>query len=254
MKKVLALIILFAGLGAAAAVPTGSLLEGVKPGPDGKIDVVTMFPHQDDETIFVGGTILKMKHENPNVRVHIVCFTLGELSSAKDTLKITPEFQGKIRTQELRAAATVLGADEVIQLDYHDQGLSKAPFNDLVQKALDEIDNTGAEVVVTYGPDGMSGHIDHRTLSKAVAQAFPQSHAQKLYYAAMPDSFGRIYKAYNKIGYTKAEFKVDIRKYKELKKLALYEHSTQKFFSGKFTSPSIEMLYNNEWFRLGASN
>ena len=63
MKKVLALIIFSAGLGAAAAVPTGSLLAGVKPGPDGKTDVLLVFPHQDDETIFVGGSIMAMKKD-----------------------------------------------------------------------------------------------------------------------------------------------------------------------------------------------
>ena len=178
MKKyfslTIVLLMLAIGIQAAAAIPTGSLLDGVHPGPDGKINVITMFPHQDDETIFVGGTILKMKTEDPRVRVHIMCFTLGELSGAMKTLKITPEFQGKIRTKELEAAATVLKADEVIQLDYHDQGLAKADYNQLVQKALDGIEKTHAEVVITYGPDGMSGHIDHRTLSRAVTRRVPE--------------------------------------------------------------------------------
>jgi len=252
LKKIFA-VLLFLALAASAGAPVGSLVHGVNPGPDGKTDVVTMFPHQDDETIFVGGTILKLKHENPEVRVHIVCFTLGELSSAKETLKITPELQGRIRTEELRAAAAVLGADELIQLSYHDQGLAKVEFSQLVEKALSMIEQTGAEVVVSYGPDGMTGHIDHRTLCRAVTEAFKQSRAQKLYYAALPKSLGPIYKAINKFGYTEATIKVEVRPYKKLKKLAIYEHTTQKFFSGTLTSPNIETLYNYEWFRLEAS-
>jgi len=39
----------------AWAVPKGDLLEGVRPGPDGMIDVLTVFAHQDDESIYGGG-------------------------------------------------------------------------------------------------------------------------------------------------------------------------------------------------------
>ena len=48
MKKYLSfalmLLALAVGSQAAAAVPTGSLLDGVKPGADGKINVITIFP------------------------------------------------------------------------------------------------------------------------------------------------------------------------------------------------------------------
>ena len=253
IKIALVMVLLALAFAARAEVPVGSLLGGVRPGPDGKIDVITIFPHEDDETIFVGGTILKMK-QDPRVRVHIMCLTLGELSSAKEQLHITPEFQGKIRVQELRAAAAVLQADEVIQMDYHDQGLAGADQKILRQKVLEAIDETHAEVVITYGPDGMSGHIDHRTLSKAVTDVFPQSKAQRLYYVALPKSLGPIYKAVNKFGYTEATIAVDIMPYKKLKKLAMYEHATQKFFSGTFTSPNIESWYDYEWFKLAATN
>jgi N-acetylglucosamine malate deacetylase 2 len=252
IKIMLVMALLALTFAARAEVPVGDLLQGVRPGPDGMIDVITIYPHEDDETIFTGGTILKMK-EDPRVRVHIMCLTLGELSGAKKTLNITPEFQGKIRAQELKAAAAVLKADEVIQLDYHDQGLAGADQELLRQKVLAAIDETHAEVVITYGPDGMSGHIDHRTLCKAVTDVFPQSHAQRLYYAAMPSSLGHIYKVVNRIGYTQADIAVDISPYKKLKKLALDEHATQVFFSGS-TSTHVESMYDHEWFKLAAEN
>jgi N-acetylglucosamine malate deacetylase 2 len=252
IKVALVLMMLLISLAARAEVPVGDLLTGVRPGPDGMIDVITVYPHEDDETIFTGGTILKMK-EDPRVRVHILCATLGELSGAKNVLHITPEFQGKIRSQELRAAAAVLKADEVIQWDYHDQGLAKADQAELRRKVLDAVNATGAEVVITYGPDGMSGHMDHRTLSKAVTDVFPETKAQRLYYAAMPSSLGHIYKVVNHIGYTQADIAVDIGPYKQLKKLALDEHATQVFFSGS-TSTHVESLYDYEWFKLAAEN
>ncbi len=236
----------------AAAVPQGSLLDGVKPGPDGKIDLVTIFPHEDDE-LNAAGTFMKLKKEDPRVRTHIVCFTLGELSSAKETLNLTPEFQGKIRTKELEAAATVIGVDSLIQLQYHDQGLPKVPPEELRNKVLEVIEKTGAEVVITYGPDGMTGHMDHMTLSKAVDEAFPKSAAQKLYYAAMPKEYCPLVKAINKTGCTAATMCVDIKAEMKLKKLAWYEHATQKFFSGPIHSPDFEFLREDECFNLAAS-
>ncbi len=255
MKRIIPGIIIFLVLAvkASAAVPEGSLLEGVKPGPDGKIDIVTMFPHQDDE-LNAAGTFMKLKKENPAVRAHIVCFTLGELSGAKETLNLTPEFQGKIRTKEMEAAATVIGVDSLIQLQYHDQGLPKVPPEELRKKVREIIDRTGAEIVITYGPDGMTGHMDHITLSKAVTDAFPNSSAQKLYYAAMPKEYCPLLKALNKTGCTAATIKVDIRPYKKMKKLAWYEHATQKFFSGPIPSPDLTFLRDFEYFKPAETN
>jgi LmbE family N-acetylglucosaminyl deacetylase len=248
----LALTVLAVPMILKAGVPKGSLLDGVKPGPDGKIDLVTIFPHEDDE-LNAAGSFLKLKKENPNVRTHIVCFTLGELSSAKETLNLTPEFQGKIRTKELEAAATVIGVDSLIQLQYHDQGLPTVPLEELRNKVLEVIEKTHAEVVITYGPDGLTGHLDHLTLSKAVADAFPKSGAQKLYYAAMPKEYCPLVKAINKTGCTAATMCVNIKAEKKLKKLAWYEHTTQKFFSGPLPSPDLTFLRNEECFNLAAS-
>jgi len=259
MKKTVAIMAIllgaffFAPNMLVAGVPEASLLEGVKPGPDGRIDIVTMFPHQDDE-LNAAGTFIKLKKEDPRVRTHIVCFTLGELSGAKETLNLTPEFQGKIRTQELEAAATVIGVDSLIQLQYHDQGLAGVAPEDLRKKVLEVIDRTGAEIVITYGPDGMTGHMDHITLSKAVTDAFQDSSAQKLYYAAMPKSICPLVKALNQIGCTEAAIKVDIRPYKKMKKLAWYEHATQKFFSGPIPSPDLTFLRDYEYFQPAKTN
>ena len=61
---------------------------------------------------------------------------------------------------------------------------------------------------------------------------------------------------YSKHGYTLADLKVDIHEYYKLKKLAMYEHTTQKFFSGPFSSMDtvVNGERNYEWFKLAASN
>ena len=251
MKKAMmaGLALFLAASAATARVKPGDILAGVRPGADGKIDVVTIFPHQDDETIFVGGTLLTVKRD-PRVRTHVICLTLGELSSAKEVLKITPEEQGRIRTQELLSAAAALEVDEVIQLHYHDQGLASLDPAALAKEIADLIARTGAEVVITYGTDGITGHIDHRTLSKAVTAAFPQSQAQKLYYVSLPRRLALVYSLHSHTRPQPPTLAVDIRSVKKLKDLALHEHATQRDFSGRFSTLEMTGKIKHEWFTL----
>jgi len=244
------MIMVVAGAAAGKAFST-DILEGVKPGPDGKIDVLTIFPHQDDESIFVGGTLLKLKAD-PRVRTHILCLTLGDKSGAKDRLHISEPKMGEIRVAELQSAAADLGADELIQLKYHDQGLAGLDQAALVQELAGLIDRTGAEVVITYGPDGMSGHIDHRTLSRAVTSAFPSSSAQRLYYVSAPAWVSFLYRPLNHDRPVPPTARVDIRAEKRLKKLALFAHASQFQFSSVGLSMEMLNALNYEWFALAA--
>jgi LmbE family N-acetylglucosaminyl deacetylase len=249
MKRValVAVACLLIGFSAAARVPTGDVLAGITPGPDGKIDVLTIFPHQDDETIFVGGTMLKLKHD-PRVRVHILCMTMGDMTDVKDKLHISQEQMGRIRMAELQSAAADLGADEVIQLHYHDQGLASQDQDMLVAEVRGIIDQVGAEVLFTYGPDGMTGHIDHITLSKVVARAFPRSSAQKLYYVSLGNGLKPFY---HMIGGGKplpATIRVDIRDERKLKELALDAHASQRHFSSIGYAMEMMMSIRYEYF------
>jgi len=253
MRKMILTIGLSLLLGSAALgrPREGSILDGIRPGPDGKIDVVTIFPHQDDETIFVGGTLLIAK-QDPRVRTHIVCFTLGDLSSARDYLHITGEELAKIRIEELQSAATVLRVDELIQLDHPDQGLPKLPPEALAEEAREMIERTGAEVVITYGPDGMTGHSDHRALSAAVFAAFPQSQAQRLYYVSLSRFWSGVFPNEAKLRPQPATVKVDIAPVKKLKGLALSTHASQKFYSGWLLNLGMMNRFDHEWFARAA--
>ena len=249
IAMVVGLALFLAASTATGRVKAGDVLAGVQPGADGKIDVVTIFPHQDDETIFVGGTLLTVK-KDPRVRTHVICLTLGELSSAKEVLKITPEEQARIRTQELQSAAAALKVDELIQLKYHDQGLAKLDQAALTQEIVDLIARTGAEVVITYGADGITGHIDHRTLSQAVTAAFPQSQAQKLFYVSLPRRLAFLFSLYSHTRPKPPTLAMDIRPVRKLKSLALHEHATQRDFSGKFSDLKLMGAIKHEWFTL----
>lgn len=258
MKKIAVFASVFLLAAAAhARVPMGGLIEGIEPGPDGMIDVLTVFAHQDDETIPGGGTLIKLS-KDPRVRIHIACLTLGDMSEAKDFLKITPEHLGQIRSRELETAASVLGAVEVIQLDYHDQGLEGADQEELVRKVREIIASTGAEVVVTHEPAGVTRHPDHVTCSRVATEAFSRTGAKRLYYVTLPRS---LYASRYLITPFKAEakpvfptLKVDIKRELKLKRMAMCAHATQRHFSlVGMVMVEIGMI-NREWFALAAEN
>jgi len=249
MKKMMLCVMLVFACRVSAGIPTGSLLEGVNPGADGKIDVLTIFPHPDDEVAYSGGTLLKLK-QDPRVRVHILCMTLGELSPAKDHLGISPGKMAEIRAEELKSAAAVLGADEVIQWDYHDQGLPKADQKELYQRLLDAVHQTDAELIIGYGPEGITGHPDHITGYERTLQAFQNSGAQNLYYVNVPKVLYPIYRYYSRQNPLPATLKVDIRCCKKMKLLALDEHASQKFFIGPMERLEFSVVFNYEYFTL----
>jgi N-acetylglucosamine malate deacetylase 2 len=259
MKKILSsvLFILLLSTQAISAVPKGDLLDGIQPGSDGKIDILAIFAHQDDESIYGGGALLKAKND-PRVRVHFLCMTLGDMSSAKKKLGITSEQLGKIRTEELKTAASVYDAENVFQLRYHDQGLSTADREALIITVVDHIESTGAELVITHDPGGITGHPDHVTTSSVVQTAFNKTTAQKLIYTTFPKYLYVFpYQMGDKEANFKPEkpdFKVDIKNERKLKKMVMYSHTSQKHFSGVGPLMDIVSTFSHEWFIVGGSH
>ncbi len=248
---------LFLAASAWARAPQGDLLEQAVPGPDGKIHVVTVFAHPDDETFYEAGTLLKLK-QDPRVVLHIVCLTVGDMDVAKDRLRITPERLGRIRVRELEAAGAVLGADEVISLGYHDQGLAAADAAVMVRQVQEVLDRVGAEIVITHDPYGISGHPDHVTASRVAKQAFEQSQARRLFYVTMPKTRYFVNSLFSTF-HGPAErvypsLRVNVRGEKRLKKAALFAHSTQAHFSfWNGLAMKEDLLYNFEYFALAES-
>jgi LmbE family N-acetylglucosaminyl deacetylase len=260
MKRMISAIALFTGLAGLAAlsgcsdVPAGSLLDGVKPGPDGKINVVTVFSHPDDETFYTGGTLLKIK-KDPRVRLHIVCMTNGNMDEAKENLGITKDQLGKFRKEELKLAGLVLGADSVVCLDYDDQGLEPADKEIMLKRVLDEINKNKAAIIITNDPFGLSGHSDHIACNAVAKKAFDKSSAQRLYYITMTPwryKYNLIFAlSDSKAEKSKPSLRVDISKEKKLKKLALYSHVTQANFSfWNSIAMTEDLWYNYEYFTL----
>jgi LmbE family N-acetylglucosaminyl deacetylase len=128
-----------------------------------------VFAHPDDETLCAGGTFAKYASAGAEVRV--ISLTKGGAGQIRDASAATRSTLPAVRERELDAAGKELGLIETRCLDYLDGGLSEIDSQVLVELASELISGIEPDVVITFAPDGFSGHPDHTTVGAAVTAA-----------------------------------------------------------------------------------
>lgn len=141
--------------------------------------LLIVLAHPDDESFAMGGTLAKYAAQG--VKVTLVCATRGEAGIAG----LTPDETAQVRTRELEAAATALGLADVRFLGYLDGQLATANPTTVVGQLVDILRAVQPQAVITFGPDGISGHPDHRAIHRFATTAFDQAGLlARLYYLA----------------------------------------------------------------------
>jgi LmbE family N-acetylglucosaminyl deacetylase len=128
-----------------------------------------VFAHPDDETICAGGTLAKYASAGADVRV--VSLTKGGAGQIRDASAATRATLTDVREKELHAAGRELGLTETRCLDYLDGGLTDVDTGVLVELASGLLTELDPDVVITFGPDGFSGHGDHMVVGAVVTTA-----------------------------------------------------------------------------------
>jgi len=152
---------------------------------------MAVFAHPDDETT-VGALLAKYAAEGHDV--YLVCITSGQKGKTPFTDIPMGDELGAAREAELRCAAAKLGIHPPILFRYQDQGISDPRTLEQVgAKLREQIEKLTPDVILTWGPEGVTGHPDHRATSSITTQVFQQhsllNHKpQKLYYVAFPES------------------------------------------------------------------
>jgi len=131
--------------------------------------MLAVFAHPDDESFRIGGTLAKYAHQD--VQVVLLCVTRGEAGIPG----VKSEEARNIRTREARKAAEQLGI-EVYFLDYPDGELAHTNLQSLLEMVACWIDLLQRQVILTFGPDGVSGNPNHVAISNIVTQAFDQTY------------------------------------------------------------------------------
>jgi len=134
-------------------------------------DILVVIAHPDDAEFGVAGTVARWTREGKQV-VYVVC-TSGEKGTSDRTT--TPERLAKMREDEQRAAARLLGVREVVFLRLPDQGLEDTPhFRKMIVRTIRTYQ---PKTVVTSDPyHRYIWHRDHRIVGQVTLDAvFPFS-------------------------------------------------------------------------------
>lgn len=142
-----------------------------------KIRVMAIVAHPDDAEFGSAGTVARWVAEGREV-TYLIC-TNGDKGSSDP--EMTPERLARIREQEQREAARVLGVKEVVFLGYPDGGLEDTP--QFRGEVVREIRRYRPDIVLTSDPyRRYMQHRDHRIAGTVALDAVYPYARDRLFY------------------------------------------------------------------------
>ena len=165
----------------AASPPQASPAEGRGP-------VLAAFAHPDDERV-VGPLLSRLAREGREV--HLVIATDGS-KGVRDHAGIPAGPQlAAARAKESECAARRLGVRQLHMLGMEDGslGMSAATLAQLRTRLAAVIERVRPQAIITFGPEGGTGHPDHRltgNVTTEIVQADERHLSVDLFYASLP--------------------------------------------------------------------
>lgn len=228
--------------------------------------ILAVFAHPDDEAFLIGGTLAHYARIE-GARVELLCLTHGEKGFPENS-GYFPAQMAAIRRKELEACCEVLGVHLLDMLDFPDGGLADLELNRLAWPVAEIIRQRQPEIVITFGPDGLTGHPDHLAVGQAVTRAFNASGValpgSRLLYAGlhqptverlsnrMEGSLGEIPLRLTGSPEIGLAYQVDIRQTASYKWAALACHHSQQASFSSLTLADRQLLSQAEYFQLAA--
>ncbi len=112
-----------------------------------KKSLVAVFAHPDDEAFGPAGSLI---HFSKTHDVYLLCATNGNLIERKG---------------ELLRSAKILGVKKVDFLNFTDGGLCNNNYHQLAAAIEKKLRFYRPDIVLTFEPQGVSGHLDHVAVS-----------------------------------------------------------------------------------------
>lgn len=151
--------------------------------PDKPLTILSVYPHPDDETMNVGGTLF-MYSAQPNTRVVSITATHGEAGETNGVCDPT-ELAG-VRATELKQALSELSVHDVRVLNFPDGSLDQKADELKVEMAR-QISEINPDVIFTYDSSGLYGHPDHIVLSLILQELVQTQFTDiKIFYSTLP--------------------------------------------------------------------
>jgi LmbE family N-acetylglucosaminyl deacetylase len=132
--------------------------------------ILGVWAHPDDESYLCAGLMARAVRAGD----HVVCITAtrGELGSPDEQRWPSGAKLAAVRTAEMEAALAVLGVTEHYWLDYPDGGCADVDQDEAVRRVAAIMGQVQPDTVLTFGPDGMTGHDEHKAASLWATEAF----------------------------------------------------------------------------------
>ena len=245
--------------------------------------------HPGDEAFGFGGAIAQAAGEGAYVVV--VCATRGRFDPRLLDKPPAPGGRNRhyskpliwrnldtVREDEMRRSVALLGVNVLRVLDYAEESLATLDPAELTGRLVEPIRMHRPDVILSFGPDGVTGDADHVAVSRAAESAFRMAaeplayeddleedqvawRAAKLYQLVVPSSqlaslAGMAPDAY---GSPNAEptLTLELGDLSRLKLAAISRHVSQTGSGGPFHDWTQEMrdgFLGTEHYRLAASN
>jgi len=213
--------------------------------------LLASFAHPDDETFRPGGTLALLSRQG--VEVHVLTLTHGEAGSCGEPPLCTPNELPRVRERELRCACAALGIQPPHLLDYPDGYLTEADPERVIANILTVVRQVHPQVLLSFGPDGLSGHPDHIIVGQWTTEIFNRvEEIAALYTIAVPQSLA------NRLGMHRLHavkdksiaLSVDISAVWETKLAAMRCHATQRSSSpmAGTSEERFRLFFGREYF------
>jgi LmbE family N-acetylglucosaminyl deacetylase len=155
--------------------------------------ILSVWAHPDDESFLAAGIMAAAVRNGQ--KVICVTATKGEAGS-QDKVKWPPVTLGDVRAKEMDAALKLLGIKQHQWLGFHDGECEKTSIDAAATKLKKLFVKYRPDSVLTFGPDGWTGHPDHSTVSHWVDNAAAASYSKTniFHYVGTPEHFDRFLK------------------------------------------------------------
>jgi LmbE family N-acetylglucosaminyl deacetylase len=152
--------------------------------------LVAVFAHPDDE-----GAVAPIlaRYAREHVQVYMIIATDGAQGGAHTSVPRGAEL-ARVRSEEARCATDALGIHPPILLGFADAQLGsymedRARLPRLTARIREELQRLQPDALITWGPDGATGHPDHRIVSSIVTQlvrAGARGATERMFYVTLP--------------------------------------------------------------------
>jgi LmbE family N-acetylglucosaminyl deacetylase len=149
------------------------------------VTMLGVWAHPDDEA-YLSATLMH-RVIAAGGRVILITATRGEFGSNDSDHDRAG--LAALREQELRSAMSVIGVSDVRFLGLADGACELADDETMTAVIADIIGQEEPDVVVTFGPDGITGHPDHQSVSRWTIGAWRRWPHTELLLATMTDEF-----------------------------------------------------------------